>query len=163
MLINYIKIAFRNLIKHKFYTFINVMGLAVGLASCLLIFFWVQDELSYDRYNANIDRLYRVYYEFVKEGKVRTDAESSWAMAEALQEALPEIEAAVRINNSGTFAVTHGELSSRVEKVAYAENSLFDVFSIPLLKGDPNTALKEPNALLSMKVRREKSLEIITP
>ncbi|MTI33163.1 ABC transporter permease [Cytophagales bacterium RKSG123] len=145
---NHLKIAFRNLIKQKFYSFINVLGLAVGLASCLLIWFWVQDELSYDRHHTNIDRLYRVTTDYGLTGADRKLAVSSGKIAETFKEVFPEVEESARIYNSEDNILSFGQNNFRIQSVGYSEPSLFRLFTIPMLKGDPKTALAEPNSMV---------------
>ncbi|MTI29582.1 ABC transporter permease, partial [Xanthovirga aplysinae] len=148
MLKNYIKIAFRNLIKRKLYTFINVMGLAVGMACCLLIFFWVQDELSYDRFNSKIDRLYRVRVDISLNGVDQQEAASPAPAAETLKNDFPEVEQVTRMSTAGSHFISYRENSFKAEHMAYADSTLFEVFTIPLLKGNPKTALTQPNSII---------------
>src|SRR5258706_15849029 len=108
MIKNYIKTAFRGLMKNKGFTFINVFGLALGLATCLLIVFYVFDELSYDRYNINANRIYRVNNEIKFGGNTNFYAVSPAPLAAALKNDFPEIEQVVRFRNRGGFQVKKG-------------------------------------------------------
>src|SRR5882757_5702764 len=98
MLRNYLKIAFRSLLRHRSISFINIVGLAVGMACCLLILLFVQDELSYDRQNADASRIYRIAKDFVNDdGSRLPDATTPTALAPAMQRELPEVEHVTRI------------------------------------------------------------------
>ncbi|MTI32853.1 ABC transporter permease [Xanthovirga aplysinae] len=148
MLFNYFKIAYRNLLKHKFYTFINVLGLAVGMACCLLIFFWVQDELSYDLHNEKIERLYRVNTSDYDDGGRSVIPITPGLMAETLKRDFPEVEEAVSFRDYGSALLTFENNTYKIENVHFADSTLFDVFSFQLLEGDPKTALAEPNHII---------------
>jgi putative ABC transport system permease protein len=145
---NYLKTAFRNLIKSKFYTSLNIIGLAVGLATCLLIFLYVLDELSYDKFNTQADRIYRVNNE-IKFGNNYMDL----AVAPALQGStmvreMPQIEQYTRIRWFGSFLVKKGNENVKEGRVGFADSTLFDVFSFPVIAGNPKTALKEYHSLV---------------
>ncbi len=147
---NYLKIALRNLRRYKAHAAINIAGLAVGIACCLLIFLFVRHELAYDRFHENADHLYRLH-----KLEKRTDGERSLAslpppLASALTEEFPEIEQAVRLFlpfNEATKLIHHGE-NRLEEKVHFADANFFTVFTFPLLKGNPATALQDPNAVV---------------
>lgn len=153
MLKNYLKIAIRNLVNHKFYSIINILGLAVGIACCLLIALFVQHELSYDKFHKKADRIYRVDSEIDFSGNHFDLAVAPAPMAEALVNDYPEVEHVVRFRNRGSWIVGRpNETETFKERdLIFADASLFDVFSIPLIKGNPETALKEPNSLVISK------------
>jgi len=145
---NYLKTAFRNLLKNKFYTSINIIGLAAGLATCLLILLYVLDELSYDRYNANADRIYRVNNE-IKFGDNYFDlAQGPAPMGVTMVREFPQIEQYTRIRWYGSFLVKKGNENIQEGRVGYADSTLFDVFTFPMLAGNPKTALKEYHSLV---------------
>ncbi|MTI29717.1 ABC transporter permease, partial [Xanthovirga aplysinae] len=148
MLKNYFKTAFRNLIKHRFYTLINLLGLSVGLAACLLIFFWVQDELSYDRHNKDLDQLYRLYISFNFKDYQGTQAVFPGFIAQTFKNDFPEIEQAGRYRHQGSGLLTFGSTSFKAETLAYADSTLFQVLSLSFIKGDPEHALRGPNSIL---------------
>ena len=148
MIKNYLKIAVRVLRNQRSFSLINIMGLGIGMASCLLILLYVKDELSYDRYHENAGRIYR----FVTYLPMR-DMTFEWAgapapAARAFKEGLPEIEDAVRFRTEGQVKVTYGTVSFREDEIAYCDPSLFNVFTFPLVEGDPATALSMPNTLI---------------
>ncbi len=144
---NYLKIAARNLARHKFYSFINITGLAIGLACTLLILLYVQNELSYDRYHSKADRIYRVQSEIRFGDKFFKLSTGPAPMAAALIEEFPEIAASVRLREHGRYLVKSGEETYREEDVAFADSSIFNVFDIELLKGT-REALYNPNSIV---------------
>jgi putative ABC transport system permease protein len=143
---NYLNIALRNIRKHKGYSFINIAGLAIGVAACLLLFLWVQDELSYDRYHQNGDQIYRVVSQYESEGRVRRSARTSAPLGPALVREFPDVEKSVRFGRNG-FVVSY-QNKRFVENVYFADPEVFDVFTLPLIKGNPKTALKEPYSIV---------------
>jgi putative ABC transport system permease protein len=145
---NYFKTAFRNLIKNKFYSSINIIGLAVGLATCLLILLYVLDELSYDKYNENADRIYRVNNE-VKFGDNYFDlAVAPALMGSTMVREMPQVQQYTRINWYGSFLVRKGNENVQENRVGFADSSLFDVFTLPMIAGNPKTALKDYHSLV---------------
>jgi putative ABC transport system permease protein len=145
---NFLKTAFRNLVKNKFYSSINIIGLAVGLATCLLILLYVKDELSFDKYNANADRIYRVNNE-IKFGNNHIDLAACPALqGSTMVREMPEIEQYTRIMWYGGFLIKKGNANVREGRVGYADSSLFDVFTLPLINGNAKTALKEYHSLV---------------
>ena len=156
MLKNFIITAVRNLFKHKGYSLINIVGLAIGMASCLLILMFVNDELNYDAYNEKADSIYRVAGSFRYGGRDFDIAVAPAPMAQVLIDEFPEVVDAVRFRQRGSYIFRYGENSYKESRVSYADHSFFDVFSIPLLNGDPKTALAEPNTLVLNQETAEK-------
>ncbi len=150
MLMSYLKVAGRNMVRQKGYTFINVSGLAIGMASCLLILLYVQHELSYDRYNENADSTFRVTFYATFGADEFSSAGAAAPVAQALLSDYPEVLHATRIyvRTPLRVPVRHEQFSSIETRVAYADASLFDVFSIPLIRGNPETALAEPKTIV---------------
>ncbi|TFF39684.1 ABC transporter permease [Mucilaginibacter psychrotolerans] len=145
---NYIKTAFRSLLKNKGFTAINILGLALGLGACLLIVFYVADELSYDRYNTKSERIFRVNAD-LKLGENRKDyAVVMPPLAKTIVAEFPYVEDAVRLKNAYTMHVKKGDLNMIENKVAFADPSLFNVFTLPMINGDAKTALAEPNSVV---------------
>ncbi len=141
---NYLNTALRNLWKNKFYSFINIFGLALGIACFLFILIFVRDELSYDRYHERADRLYRMhFYGQLFEQEIDIPQVGD-AWGPLLQREYPAVEQYARLRGHGDFLVRYEEQSYREEEVVFADSTLFDLFSFPLLKGDPRTALAEP-------------------
>lgn len=151
---NYTTIAIRNLFRHKAYSLINILGLAIGLASCILIMLYVQDEWRFDRFHEKADRIYRVVRETRMEGdKAIVKPGSSGPLAPTLLADFPEVEHATRIWKRPIWVHTNG--SGSYQWVAMVDKEIFDVFSMPLISGDPQTALQDPNAIvISQKAAR---------
>jgi putative ABC transport system permease protein len=148
MIRNYIKTAVRSLMKNKGFTAINVLGLALGLATCLLIVFYVFDELSYDRYNVNADRIYRIN-EAIRFGGIANDyAVSPPPLAAAMKADYPEVEQIVRFRSQGGFQVRKGNQEISEMAMIYTDPSIFQVFTLPMIAGNPTNALKEPHTVV---------------
>ncbi|MEZ5043409.1 MAG: ABC transporter permease [Saprospiraceae bacterium] len=144
MLRNYLTVALRNLWKHKFYSIINILGLAIGLACFLFIFLFIRDELSYDRYHQKADRTYRVNFDgFAFEQELHFAVVGA-SLGPTILEEYPEVEQQCRFRQRGSFAVRYEDQSYTEDKWIYADSTLFDVFSFELVKGNPRSALKEP-------------------
>jgi putative ABC transport system permease protein len=148
MLRNYIKIAFRNLWKSKGFSAINIIGLAIGLATCLLIMLFVLDELNYDRYNKKAGRIYRVDGDIKFGGNHFVLAVAPDPMGATLKKDYPQVEQYVRFRSNGGLLLKKGNENVQEDRVIYADSTLFDVFTLPLVDGDPQTALQAPNSLV---------------
>ncbi|WP_421827395.1 ABC transporter permease [Larkinella sp.] len=148
MIQNYFKIAWRNLWRKKAFSSINIAGLAVGLATCLLIVLFVQDELSYDRYNAKADRIFRMTLQGSIGGKELDIAYAPAPAGPAIQHDYPGVEAFTRLEEQGTFVIKYGNERFKEERVVFTDSSFFTIFSIPLLKGNRQTVLTEPNTVV---------------
>jgi putative ABC transport system permease protein len=145
---NYLKIAFRNLLKNKSYTFINIFGLAMGIACCVLILLFVRDELSYDRFHEKGEGIYRVFTEMNFPGKELSIATTPPPMAPALLEDFPEIVSAVRFRQAAKTLLSYDEKRYYENEVFFADSSLFRMMNFPLLKGDPKNALANPFSMV---------------
>ncbi len=147
MIKNYLKIALRNLLKNKAFTFINLTGLAVGIASFILIILYVQDELSYDKFHENYDRIYRLRLS----GKVANNefnmAVSCAPLAPALISDLPEVESAARMKNYGFPVFRYDEKAFSEENCFWVDSTFFDIFTVRFLQGDPKS-LKDPSSIV---------------
>ena len=145
MIRNYLTVALRNLLRQPVYSLINIVGLAIGMAACMLIVLYIQDELSYDRYHPDADRIYRIVDDIESGGQTIRTAGSPLSWAPALNRDYPEVERYVRMRGTASSWLFHKEEMHFYEKkVIWAEDGLFDLFAIPLVAGDPNTALVEP-------------------
>ena len=146
---NYLNIAVRNLLRHKGYSFINITGLAIGIACCLLIVLYVQDELSYDRYHEKADQIYRVTLHGRLAGNDIHAAVSAAPMAATLMDDYPEVLVAARLRQSyRDVLVSRDDRHFNEKRVFYADSTIFSVFTLPLIVGDPNTALREPHTMV---------------
>ncbi|GAB3704438.1 ABC transporter permease [Spirosoma flavus] len=157
MLRNYLLIAFRNLRKHKAFSFINIVGVAVGLACFLLIALYVKDELSYDRYNANADRIYRVTRTFLSsEGTPSLKlAQAAPPFGPLIKQDFPEAEQVVRTIDNGAL-IKYGEHSFNEDDVFFAEANLFKVFDFKITSGNPDQALVNPFSIMFSRPMAEK-------
>ncbi len=143
MLRNYLKIALRNLSKHKGYAFINVVGLAIGLACCLLITLYVKYELGYDRYHEKAERIYRLTTEAGISGRITHFSGAASPMAAVMRAEFPEVEQATRVWN-GSEIVRVGDRRFKEDRYYWADSTVFDVFSFVFVKGNAETALDRP-------------------
>ncbi|HMB93669.1 MAG TPA: ABC transporter permease, partial [Rhodothermales bacterium] len=147
MIKNYLKIALRNLSKQKAHAFINIFGLAVGVACCLLIMLFVQHEWSYDRFHSDADRIYRAW------GKEVYDEDETFfytitplVLAPTLEATFPEVEATVRVDLFNDL-VQRGD-DAFTERIHMVDPNFFEVFDFPLQQGDPKTVLTNPNSVV---------------
>jgi putative ABC transport system permease protein len=147
MLRNYLKIALRNLLRNKVYSFINIGGLAVGMATCLLITLYVFDEISYDRFNEKADRIYRLDMDIKFGGLEKSYAVSPAPAGPAILRDYPFIENFVRIRENGVV-ITKGRETINEHNVAFADSTLFEVFTLPMIYGNPKNALNQPNSVV---------------
>jgi putative ABC transport system permease protein len=144
MLRNYFIIAIRLIRRHKIYSFINVAGLAVSMACALLIIFWVSDELSFDKFNARLDRLYRV----TCVGEIYSGFSSPAPFAPAVASEVPEVAAAARVGRNPRLVFRHGERAFYESDGISTDADLFAMFSFPLVKGDAAAALSGPSGII---------------
>ena len=160
MFSNYFKIALRNLKKNPGYSLINIAGLAIGLACCILILLYVQDELTFDSFHQNADRIYRlVTTQKSPERGERHFPSAMGPVAPALLTEFPEAVKAVRLRDRqdmGRFTVRHGEKSFYEGDYLVAESSFFEVFDFKLLQGDPKTALALPSSVVITEATAKK-------
>jgi len=155
MIRNYLKIAFRNIRRQKGYAFINISGLAIGMAACVLILLWVRDETSFDAYHENADRIYRVTVDANLGAHMRAPVAPTPAGPAMVRE-YPEVLQAARLTRPRRSSVTVEDREYFEENVAYADNSIFEVFSFPLVEGNPRTALETAySAVLTEDVARK--------
>lgn len=154
---NYVKIAIRNLFRNKLYSFLNIAGLAIGIACCVLILLYVQDELSFDRFHEKGDRIFRVNTHFVIPERTMHFATTAHVQGKMFKDEYPEVENYVRFNHYGLRRVIrYKENTFYEEKFIYADHTLFDVFSFKLIKGNPKDALVKPNSLVVTEEMAEK-------
>ncbi len=153
---NYLKIAIRNLQRHRLYSVLNIAGLAVGIACCLLITLWVLDELSFDRFHEHADRLFRVEFDQDYSGQLYHVNVSPHPMGPALTAEIPEVEDASRVNPIGDILVRYGEKTFLEDSVAAVDPSFLKIFSFPLLHGDVRTALDNPHSIIITEEKAKK-------
>ncbi len=151
MIKNYIKIAIRNIIKHKGFSTINIVGLAIGIACSILILVFVAHELSYDSFHEKADRIYRIAVRAsIGDTKINQTYSSSETFRKLLED-FPEIEVGVKFLNLGRTPIVLGEKTFFESQFFAVDATFFDVFTFPLIQGDSKTALKEPNSMVISK------------
>ncbi|MFC1476883.1 ABC transporter permease [candidate division KSB1 bacterium] len=149
MLKNYVKTSLRNIRKQKIYSCINIAGLAVGMAACILILLWVNDELSYDSFNENVNDLHLIRKNFhYANGEVTTSTGLPGPLGPALKEDFPEIADATRFFNLGEMLLSYENNKFYETGIAGVDSSFLTMFTFPLVKGDPETALDEPLSII---------------
>ncbi len=148
MLKNYFKIALRNLTRNKIYSFINIAGLSFGLACSMLIILYVKDEVSYDRFHAGVDRIYRITSESFdkKENKINYNSNSGYLQGPRFTANIPEIQSFVRVQSQRLDIKKGTDISSH--DLLYVDSNFFSMFSFPLIEGNPKTCLREPHSIV---------------
>lgn len=145
MIENYFKIAWRNITRHKGYSAINILGLAIGIAACLLILQYVNFELSYENFHTNKERLYRVQQDRYDNGKLSTQwAAGAYAVGNSFKEAIPEIEEYVKLVPDRPVIAEKDNQPLKLEKVFFASSSFFRMFSYPVMYGNGDSAFTKP-------------------
>lgn len=146
---SYLNVILRQLFRQKGYSTINVLGLAIGLTSCILIMLYVKDELSYDQHHEKKGRIYRIVVTQTAEGRTEEWARTPSAWAPVLMEEYPEIELFTRWKPPNTsWLIAYGEKSYEEKYFVFADSTVFDTFTIPLVQGSPETALTKPNTVV---------------
>jgi putative ABC transport system permease protein len=149
MLTNYLKIACRNLLKHKAYTLTTVMGLAVGIAATIFILRFIQFELSYDSFHEKARSIYRVGVVSTKAGKIESDSPVfTPPLGPAMKQDFPEVESFVRLSTPRVAYLSFNERTFKVDGIRHADSTLVDVFSFEWLAGNPKQALANPHAIV---------------
>ena len=148
MLHNYFKIAFRNLLKYKFYSTLNILGLSIGITAFLFILLYTSDELSYDRYHPGADRVVRVDFKGrLGENEINTTTNPA-PLGPTLLEEYPEVETYCRFRDRGSFLVKYEEHHYKEADIIFVDSTFFQMFGVTLVQGDPNTALNEPRSII---------------
>ncbi len=160
---NYLMTAFRNLSRHKGHTFINVIGLGVGMAACILIMLWVQDELSYDRFHTNVDSLYRIEQDQKAADRWYHVLVTPPPLGPALKEELPEIADASRFFAVGEALVRSGDTALYQDGLMFVDPSFLRIFSFPLIEGDVATALNDPSSVVITRETAAKLFGSVDP
>jgi putative ABC transport system permease protein len=147
MIKNFFKIAYRNLLRSKGFSVINITGLAIGMAAAILILLWIQSEVNYDGFHENKDRIYQVWNRVVEDGEVRCWNSVSDPTAPAIEKDLPEAERAVRVKNRGDMLFTLGD-KKLIKSGIMVDTGFLQMFSFPLLKGNAGTALNDQHSVI---------------
>jgi putative ABC transport system permease protein len=152
---NYLKIALRNIRRKKVYSFINISGLAVGMAIFFLILIYIQYEFSYDRFHENANQIYRITTEWQVEGQSQIHESTAAPVAAALLNDFPEVINAVRLTRTGAI-INHNGQSFIESRIYMVDPSFFDIFNFPLIRGNPKTALADSNSIVITEEMAEK-------
>ena len=146
MLLNYLKSALRNMLRSKVISIINIAGLSIGLAVCMLIMLYIMDEVSFDRFHANKDQIFRITAKMSSEKETRLIANTNQIVGPSFAEEIPEVQAFVRMQ-SNPFIVRHnGEVTE--QEATFVDENFFSVFSFPLISGDPAKVLSDLNSMI---------------
>ena len=148
MLKNYLKIALRSIWKDKFFSFLNISGLAIGIACCLLIVTYVRYELSFDKHFKNSANIYRVVIEGSFNGREFTGSQSPSPTGTTFKNQIPGVDQRLRLRNTGNWIVKYEDKVFNEDKVVFSDETFFDVFQVNLLKGNPQEALSRKNHLV---------------
>jgi putative ABC transport system permease protein len=156
MLKNFFTTILRNAWRNKATSLIHVLGLALGMATCLLILLFVRHELSYDRYNEKADRIYRVTFRGKMNGMEIKEAVTMAPVAFTLKKDYPEVEQATRLHADGVHKISYGTKTFKEDALGFVDSNFFQVFTLPFLKGDSRTALNSPNtAVITQNVAKK--------
>ncbi|MBL7871142.1 MAG: ABC transporter permease [Cyclobacteriaceae bacterium] len=153
---SYLKVAWRNLLKSQGLFAINIAGLAIGIATCLIIMLFVVDELSFDRFNEKADQMVRVVLKGKVNGEVIKEAVTAAPVAATLEAEFPEVLQATRLRSMGSPKISYKNTAFKNSKVAFVDPNFFEVFTLPLIQGNPSTALTEPNTIIITKEQAHK-------
>ncbi len=145
---SYVQVALRKIRRQKIYSFINISGLAVGLACSILMMLWVHDELSFDRFHADRESIFRLITETKSQTAVTLDARAPTPLGPAVKAEFPEVLNFCRYRTNNTYGIRYGEKAFFDEAIGIADPSFFTVFTFPFLKGDPKTALEGPRSVV---------------
>ena len=156
MIQNFLKIAWRNLLKNKAFSLINIAGLSIGIAVCFVIMLFVTDELSYDRYNEKADQVVRVVFKSVINGGKINESHVMPPVAAVLKKDYPEVEEATRLRNDGWPKISYNNRNFKDAAAAFVDPNFFSVFSFSFIKGNPKTALIQPNTIVIAEDMAEK-------
>ncbi|MFN5169604.1 MAG: ABC transporter permease, partial [Cyclobacteriaceae bacterium] len=148
MLKNYFVVALRNIRKQSFYSSINIVGLAIGVASCLFILLYITDEFSYDRFHENPENVYRIGLHGRIAGQEINTASSCPPLAAAMLAEIPGVDAVTRLNKRDNMVFKFEEKAFTEDGILFADSNFFQFFNFDLIEGDPATALVEPNSII---------------
>lgn len=152
---NYLKVTLRVFNKERIYSVINLSGLAVGFTCCLMIYLFINDELSYDQFHNDKEQIYRVSSAYMRQGKWEPYASNAWRTSELLQNNYTQIESLVRIMNDYDM-FEYGEKRIEERRTAWVDSNFFDMFNFPLVSGNPAEALKGTNKVVISEATAEK-------
>ncbi len=153
---NYFKTAWRSFLKNKTFSFINIAGLSIGISVCFIILLYVQNELSFDRFNKNADRIVRVVFQANINGGKIDESNVMPPVAQAMKNDYPEVQDATRLNVAGAPKITYKDKSFKDDEMAFVDPNFFNIFTLPLIEGDAKTVLQQPNTIVITKAIAKK-------
>ncbi|MGN6266172.1 MAG: ABC transporter permease [Ginsengibacter sp.] len=156
MIKNYFKIAWRNLMRHKTFSFIDIFGLSLGIATCFIIMMYVQNELSFDRFNKNADRIVRIVFKADINGGKIFEANVMPPVAQTMKNDYPEVQDATRLQVGGAPKIIYKGKIFKDDEMAFVDPNFFSIFTLPLIEGDAKTALQQPNTIIISKAIAKK-------
>jgi putative ABC transport system permease protein len=156
MLKNYLRTAFRNLWRHRGFSLLNIIGLTIGMVAFFLIFLYVRFELSYESMFSKADRIYRVVADIKTPTETINASVPAWAVPMHMRTEFQEVESAVRVITNDNWLVTKGDQHFEEKEVVDADSTFFSLFDFPLLKGNPKTALRDPNSIVLTETTAKK-------
>ncbi|MEO8822194.1 MAG: ABC transporter permease [Ginsengibacter sp.] len=153
---NYFKTAWRSLIKNRAFSFINIAGLSIGISICFIIMMYVQNELSFDKFNKNADQIVRIVFKADINGGKINEANVMPPVAQAMKNDYPEVQDATRLQAAGAPKITYKDKSFNEDEMAFVDPNFFNIFTLPLIEGDAKTALQQPNTIIITKAIAKK-------
>lgn len=153
---NYLKIGWRTIKNHKLFSVINILGLSIGITTCFIILLYVQNELSYDRYNKNADNIFRIYFKANMDGGKISESGVMPPVASTLKNDFPQVIDATRLQPQGAQKITFDEKEFKDDRYALVDQNFFKIFTLPMIEGDPATALSQPNTVVITKTTAQK-------
>ena len=149
MLKNLLRVALRNFKRDRWYSLLNILGLAIGITFSLFLIFYIRDELSFDRYNIKADRIYRIItYDKEPDKDMMKWAITPDALAPELKKDFPEVEETVRFNDYGKQMLKLGDRRIYEDKIFFTDSTVFKIFTYHFIQGDPKTSLVTPNSMV---------------
>jgi len=145
---NYLKTAWRNIKKNKLFSFINILGLSLGIATCFIIMLYVQDELSYDRFNKNANNIARVVFKADINGGKINESVTMPPVAQTMKKDFPEVQDATRLLSYGSSKILYKDKVFKDDRFAFADANFFSIFTLPMMEGDAKTALLQPHTVV---------------
>lgn len=153
---NYLKIGWRTIKNHKLFSVINILGLSIGITTCFIILLYVQNELSYDRYNKNADNIFRIYFKANMDGGKISESGVMPPVASTLKNDFPQVIDATRLQPQGAQKITFDDKEFKDDRCALVDQNFFKIFTLPMIEGDPATALSQPNTVVITKTTAQK-------
>ena len=153
---NYLKTSWRSIRQNKLFSVINILGLSIGIATCFIILLYVKNELSYDSYNKNEANIYRIYFKANIDGGKISESGVMPPVAATLKNDFPQVNDATRLQPQGSPKISFGDKVFKTDRYALVDPNFFNIFTLPMVEGDPATALSQPNSVVITKTTAKK-------